>query len=50
VRIGLTDGTHSEVIGGALQAGSQVIIGMQADARARAQSKGGLRFGFGPPH
>ena len=50
VRIGLTDSTHSEVIGGALQEGSQVIIGMQADARARAQSKGGLRFGFGPPH
>jgi HlyD family secretion protein len=48
VRIGLTDGTHSEVIGGALQEGSQVIIGMQADARARAQSKGGPRLGFAP--
>jgi HlyD family secretion protein len=46
VRIGLTDGTHSEVIGGALQEGSQVIVGTQADARARAQAKGGPRFGF----
>jgi HlyD family secretion protein len=46
VRIGLTDGTHSEVIGGALQEGSRVIVGTQADKAARAQPKGGPRFGF----
>jgi HlyD family secretion protein len=46
VRIGLTDGTHSEIVGGALQEGTQVIVGLQADARGRAQAKGGPRFGF----
>ena len=46
VRIGLTDGTYSEVIGGTLQEGSQVIVGLQADAKARTQAKGGPRFGF----
>ena len=45
VRIGLTDGTHSEIVGGALQEGSQVIVGLQADAK-RTQAKGGPRFGF----
>lgn len=44
VRIGLSDGTYSEVIGG-LQEGAQVIIGTQADAKAaRSQTKGGPRF------
>ena len=46
VRIGLTDGMHSEIVGGALQEGTQVILGLQADARARTQAKGGPRFGF----
>jgi HlyD family secretion protein len=47
VRIGLADGTHSEVVGGELQEGTPVIIGTQADAKlARTQSKGGPRFGF----
>jgi len=46
VRIGLADATHSEVIGGALQEGSRVIVGTQADKTARAQPKGGPRFGF----
>jgi HlyD family secretion protein len=46
VRIGLTDGTYSEVIGGTLQEGSQVIVGLQTDARTRTQAKGGPRFGF----
>jgi HlyD family secretion protein len=45
VRVGLSDGTHSEIVGGALQEGSQVIVGLQADAR-RVQAKGGPRFGF----
>jgi HlyD family secretion protein len=46
VRIGLTDGMHSEIVGGALQEGTQVIVGLQADAKARTQAKGGPRFGF----
>ncbi|MGH8700038.1 MAG: efflux RND transporter periplasmic adaptor subunit [Burkholderiales bacterium] len=45
-RIGLADGTHSEVVGGALQEGTRVIVGTQADKTARAQPKGGPRFGF----
>jgi len=47
VRIGLTDGMHSEVVGGTLQEGTQVIVGLQGDLKARAQqAKGGPRFGF----
>ena len=46
VRLGLTDGTYTEVLGGALQDGSQVVIGSAADKVARAQPKGGPRFGF----
>ncbi len=47
LRVGLADGTHSEVIGGTLQEGAQVIVGTQADSKARSQqAKGGPRFGF----
>jgi HlyD family secretion protein len=46
VRLGLADGTHTEVIGDALQEGSRVIVGTQADKAARAQPKGGPRFGL----
>ena len=47
VRIGLADGTYSELVGGELQEGAQVIVGTQADAKGRAQqTKGGPRFGF----
>ncbi len=47
VRIGLADGTFSEVVGGELQETSQVIVGTQADGKGRAQqAKGGPRFGF----
>jgi len=46
VRVGLNDGTHSEVVSG-LQEGTRVIVGTQADAKvARTQPKGGPRFGF----
>jgi HlyD family secretion protein len=47
VRLGLSDGTHTEVLGGAVQEGTQVVIGTQADKTARAQPKGGPRFGVG---
>lgn len=46
VRLGLTDGTYTEVLGGALQDGTQVVIGSAADKVARTQPKGGPRFGF----
>jgi HlyD family secretion protein len=46
LRLGLSDGTYTEVLGGTLQDGSQVIVGTLADKMARAQSKGGPRFGF----
>jgi HlyD family secretion protein len=48
VRVGLADGTHSELVGGELQEGAQVIVGTQSDAKGRAQQapKGGPRFGF----
>jgi HlyD family secretion protein len=46
VRIGLADGTSSEVVSGALQEGTQVVIGTRADKMARTQAKGGPRFGF----
>ena len=47
VRLGLTDGTYTEVVGGALQQGTQVVIGTQAEKTARAQPKGGPRVGLG---
>ncbi len=44
VRVGLTDGTYSELVGGALQDGSQVIVGTPTETRARAQATGGPRL------
>ena len=46
VRLGLADGTYTEVVGGALQEGTQVVVGTRADKTARVQPKGGPRFGF----
>jgi HlyD family secretion protein len=47
VRLGLSDGTHSEVMGGELQEGTQVIVGTQSDGKGQqAKGKGGPRFGF----
>jgi len=46
LRIGLTDGSYTEVVSGELQEGAQVIIGTQADAKSKQQAKGGPRFGF----
>jgi len=46
LRLGLSDGTHTEVLGGVLQEGSRVVVGTLADKTARAQPKGGPRFGF----
>ena len=48
VRLGLSDGTYSEVVGGELQEGAQVIVGTQGDGKGgpTAKGKGGPRFGF----
>ena len=46
LRVGLTDGSFTEVVSGELQEGAQVIIGTQADAKSKQQAKGGPRFGF----
>lgn len=46
-RIGLTDGTYTELVGGDdLQEGTPVIVGTLESAKARPQPKGGPRFGF----
>jgi HlyD family secretion protein len=49
IRVGLTDGTFTEVVSGELQEGDEVILGVQSGpSKARsgqAQSKG-PRFGF----
>jgi HlyD family secretion protein len=47
IRVGLADGTHSEVVGGELAEGAAVIIGTQAPGKGRGDSpKGGPRFAF----
>jgi HlyD family secretion protein len=50
IRVGLSDGMFSEIVGGELKEGDEVIIGVQADsAKARASStrqQKGLRFAF----
>jgi HlyD family secretion protein len=45
VRIGLTDGTHSEIMSNELQEGMRVIVGAAASAR-RPQPAGGPRMAF----
>jgi HlyD family secretion protein len=46
LRVGLSDGTYSEVVSGELAEGAQVIVGTQADKGKGGQAKGGPRFGF----
>jgi HlyD family secretion protein len=46
VRLGLSDGTHTEIVSGDLQEGSQVIVGVQTDGKGQSKGKGGPRFGF----
>ena len=49
VRLGLTDGTSTEVVSGDVQEGTEVIVGVASDsskARAQPSPKGGPRFGF----
>jgi HlyD family secretion protein len=46
VRIGLSDGTHSEVVGGELGEGMELIVGTRVDGKAPARAGKGPRFGF----
>lgn len=49
VRLGLTDGSYTEVVSGEIEEGAEVIVGTAADSgksRAQQQPKGGPRFGF----
>jgi HlyD family secretion protein len=44
VRVGLTDGTTSEIVSGELTDGAQVIIGTAEAGKGRSQPTGGPRF------
>lgn len=44
VRIGLSDGTYSEVLSGELKEGTQVIVGTAATDRGQPRPTGGPRF------
>jgi HlyD family secretion protein len=49
IRVGLTDGTYSEVVSGEVQEGDEVILGVQSDpskARSAQTQPKGPRFGF----
>jgi HlyD family secretion protein len=49
IRVGLTDGTFSEVVSGELKEGDEVILGVQSDpskARPAPSPQKGPRFGF----
>jgi len=46
LRIGLTDGSYTEVVSGELKEGDPVIIGTRTDAKGKQPVKGGPRFGF----
>jgi len=46
LRLGLSDGSYTEVVSGELKEGEAVIVGTRSDAKSRQQPKGGPRFGF----
>lgn len=46
LRLGLTDGSVSQIVSGELAEGAQVIVGSGDAARTRAAAPGGYRFGF----
>jgi HlyD family secretion protein len=48
VRLGLTDGTSSEIVSGEVQEGTEVIVGVASDTtqKSRAPAAKGPRFGF----
>ena len=46
LRLGLTDGTYTELVSGELQDGSEVIVGTLDGGKAKSPLKGGPRFAF----
>ena len=46
LRLGLSDGSHTEVVSGELKEGDTVILGTRSDSKSKQQPKGGPRFGF----
>ena len=46
VRVGLTDGTYTELVSGDLEEGSHVIIGTLDAGKSKSALKGGPRFAF----
>ena len=46
VRVGLTDGSYSELVSGEVPEGTPVIVGILDSAKTRAQQKSAPRFGF----
>jgi len=46
VRLGLSDGSYTELRGGELTEGTRLVIGMAGTEKAKAAPTGGPRFGF----
>jgi len=46
IRTGISDGSFTEVVGGEIKAGEQVIVGTSQPARSPASASGGRRFGL----
>jgi HlyD family secretion protein len=46
VRVGLTDGTYSELVSGEVTEGMQLITGIMEAGKGKGQPAGGPRFGF----
>lgn len=46
VRVGLTDGTYSELVSGEVTEGMRLITGIMEAGKGKAQPAGGPRFGF----
>ena len=46
VRLGLSDGSYTELVGGELGEGAQIVVGMATGDKSRPTKGGGPRFGF----
>jgi len=46
LRLGLSDGSYTEVVSGEIKEGDEVIVGTRSDGKTKQQPKGGPRFGF----
>jgi transketolase N-terminal domain/subunit len=46
VRLGLSDGSYTELVGGELGEGAQIVVGMATGDKSRPTKGGGPRFGL----